>query len=217
MSALAPTLQAFFTERLIGQRQASPHTIAAYRDTFRLLLVFAQRHTGIAPHKLDIDDLDAPRDHSVPGPARARPGQQPQDPQPPAGRDPLALPLRRPPPSRARGHDRARVGDPGQTTRPRHRQLPHRARRQGAARRTRPRPLDRPPRPRPHDARHPAWPSKNERSRASPRSASNPAATDPPTRSSPSSRACDYPEHRRGVARPNRDFLSQLRITCGCA
>jgi integrase/recombinase XerD len=60
MSALTPTLQAFFTERLIGQRQASPHTIAAYRDTFRLLLVVAQRHTGIAPHKLDIDDLDAP-------------------------------------------------------------------------------------------------------------------------------------------------------------
>ena len=41
MTALAPTLQAFFTERLIGQRQASPHTIAAYRDTFRLLLGFA--------------------------------------------------------------------------------------------------------------------------------------------------------------------------------
>ena len=59
MSALAPTLQAFFTERLIGQRKASPHTIAAYRDTFRLLLVFAQQHTGIKPHALDIDDLDA--------------------------------------------------------------------------------------------------------------------------------------------------------------
>jgi integrase/recombinase XerD len=41
MSALAPTLQAFFTERLIRQRQASPNTIAAYRDTFRLLLRFA--------------------------------------------------------------------------------------------------------------------------------------------------------------------------------
>ena len=41
MSMLAPTLQAFFTERLIGQRQASPHTIAAYRDTLRLLLTFA--------------------------------------------------------------------------------------------------------------------------------------------------------------------------------
>lgn len=41
MSALAPTVQAFFTERLITQRNASPHTIAAYRDTFRLLLRFA--------------------------------------------------------------------------------------------------------------------------------------------------------------------------------
>ena len=59
MSALAPTLQAFFTERLIGQRQASPHTIAAYRDTFRLLLGFAQARTGIKPHALDIEDLDA--------------------------------------------------------------------------------------------------------------------------------------------------------------
>ena len=59
MSALAPTLQAFFTERLIGQRQASPHTIAAYRDTFRLLLGFVQQRTGIKPHALDIDDLDA--------------------------------------------------------------------------------------------------------------------------------------------------------------
>ena len=39
MTALAPTLQAFFTERLIRQRQASPHTLAAYRDTLRLLLV----------------------------------------------------------------------------------------------------------------------------------------------------------------------------------
>ena len=59
MSPLAPTMQAFFTERLIGQRQASAHTIAAYRDAFRLLLVFAQQRTGIEPHALDIDDLDA--------------------------------------------------------------------------------------------------------------------------------------------------------------
>jgi integrase/recombinase XerD len=59
MSALAPTMQAFFTERLIGQRQASQHTIAAYRDTFRLLLAFAQQRTGIEPHALDIDHLDA--------------------------------------------------------------------------------------------------------------------------------------------------------------
>ena len=40
MTALAPTLQAFFTDRLARQRHASPHTIAAYRDTWRLLLGF---------------------------------------------------------------------------------------------------------------------------------------------------------------------------------
>jgi integrase/recombinase XerD len=53
-------LQAFFTERLITQRNASPHTIAAYRDTFRLLLRFARKQTGKQPFQLDIDDLDAP-------------------------------------------------------------------------------------------------------------------------------------------------------------
>jgi integrase/recombinase XerD len=60
MSALAPILQAFFTDRLTRQRHASPHTIAAYRDTMRLLLVFAEQHTGKEPCKLDIGDLDAP-------------------------------------------------------------------------------------------------------------------------------------------------------------
>jgi hypothetical protein len=60
MSPLTPSLQAFFTERLITQRNASPHTIAAYRDTFRLLLHFAQQQTGKQPFQLDIDDLDAP-------------------------------------------------------------------------------------------------------------------------------------------------------------
>ena len=46
MTALAATLQAFFTDRLISQRQASPHTIASYRDTLRLLLAFASARTG---------------------------------------------------------------------------------------------------------------------------------------------------------------------------
>jgi integrase/recombinase XerD len=59
MSNLAPTLQGFFTD-LIGQRQASPHTVAAYRDALRLLLVFAQRETKKQPSRLDIADLDAP-------------------------------------------------------------------------------------------------------------------------------------------------------------
>ncbi len=59
MSALAPTLEAFFTERLVGQRQASPNTVAAYRDAWRLLLRFAQARTGKEPSQLDIGDLDA--------------------------------------------------------------------------------------------------------------------------------------------------------------
>jgi site-specific recombinase XerD len=60
MTALAPTLQAFFTDRLIVQRRASPNTIAAYRDTFRLLLGFASERTGTPPCSLEISDLDAP-------------------------------------------------------------------------------------------------------------------------------------------------------------
>ena len=59
MSALAPTLQAFFTDRLLTQRQASPRTVAAYRDTLRLLLRFAQHRTGRPPSRLDLADLDA--------------------------------------------------------------------------------------------------------------------------------------------------------------
>ena len=59
MSALAPTLQAFFTDRLIRQRQASAHTIAAYRDTWRLLLGYAAARTGTPPAGLDLADLDA--------------------------------------------------------------------------------------------------------------------------------------------------------------
>jgi integrase/recombinase XerD len=60
VTALAPTLQAFFTQRLIGQRGASECTIAAYRDTWRLLLGFASPRTGKKPCQLDIADLDAP-------------------------------------------------------------------------------------------------------------------------------------------------------------
>ncbi|MGH3755844.1 MAG: tyrosine-type recombinase/integrase [Pseudonocardiaceae bacterium] len=59
MTTLAPTLQAFFTQRLIGQLGASPHTVAAYRDTCRLLLSFAGQQTGKAPSRLDLSDLDA--------------------------------------------------------------------------------------------------------------------------------------------------------------
>lgn len=60
MSALAPGLQSFFTERLIGQRAASPNTIGAYRTSLRLLLGFAAERTGRPPATLDLADLDAP-------------------------------------------------------------------------------------------------------------------------------------------------------------
>jgi len=53
-------LQAFFTDRLLHQRQASPHTIASYRDTFRLLLAFAQKSLKKAPSALHLKDLDPP-------------------------------------------------------------------------------------------------------------------------------------------------------------
>jgi site-specific recombinase XerD len=59
MSALAPTLQAFFTDRLIRQRQASNHTLASYRDTLRLLVRFVAERRKIQPVKLEISDLDA--------------------------------------------------------------------------------------------------------------------------------------------------------------
>jgi integrase len=56
---LSPLLEGFFTERLACQRDASPHTIAAYRDSFRLLLGFVHERTGKAPCKLELQDLDA--------------------------------------------------------------------------------------------------------------------------------------------------------------
>jgi len=59
MSALAPVLQGFFTDRLARQRQASPHTVAAYRDSLRLLIVYAARILGKQPVDLNISDLDA--------------------------------------------------------------------------------------------------------------------------------------------------------------
>jgi len=59
MTALAPTLQAFFTDRLRQQRHASDETVRAYRDTWRLLLGFAAARTGKQPSSLDIGDIDS--------------------------------------------------------------------------------------------------------------------------------------------------------------
>ena len=59
MSPLAPILQGFFTDKLIRQRRAGPNTIAAYRDTCRLLIEFASRTTGVEPSTLDFQVIDA--------------------------------------------------------------------------------------------------------------------------------------------------------------
>ena len=59
MTSLAPTMQSFFTMRLAAQQNASPNTVAAYRDTFRLLLRFVNDTTGVTPNKLTIEELDA--------------------------------------------------------------------------------------------------------------------------------------------------------------
>jgi integrase/recombinase XerD len=58
--SFASLLQGFFTNRLMQQRQASPHTIASYRDSFRLLLQFAQKRIGVAPQSLSLEQIDAP-------------------------------------------------------------------------------------------------------------------------------------------------------------
>lgn len=63
-------LETFFLDRLLQQRRASPYTVASYRDTFRLLLAFAQKRLQKAPSALHLDELDAPLisaflDHSL--------------------------------------------------------------------------------------------------------------------------------------------------------
>lgn len=57
---LAPLVERFFTQRLMQQRQASPHTISSYRDTFRQFLKFVQRRLHKSPSKLRFEEIDAP-------------------------------------------------------------------------------------------------------------------------------------------------------------
>jgi len=60
MTPLAPLLEAFFTDRLRRQQSASPNTVVAYRDAFRLLLHFAQDQLGRGASALTLSELDAP-------------------------------------------------------------------------------------------------------------------------------------------------------------
>ncbi|MGH8192959.1 MAG: site-specific integrase [Woeseiaceae bacterium] len=60
VTPLAPLLERFFTQRLMQQRQASPHTISSYRDTFRHFLRFAQQRLHQPPSRLNFEQIDAP-------------------------------------------------------------------------------------------------------------------------------------------------------------
>ena len=102
----------FFTDKLLRQRQASPNTIAAYRDTCKLLLDFASRQARKQPCQLDIADLDAPLitaflQHLETGRATPTTTRTPL-----AGRDPLPVPLRGAAHTRTRRPDQPGAGHP---------------------------------------------------------------------------------------------------------
>ncbi|MDX2314928.1 MAG: site-specific integrase [Gammaproteobacteria bacterium] len=59
-TSLAPLLEHFFTQRLMQQRQVSPHTISSYRDTFRQFLTFVQQRLHQQPSRLNVEQIDAP-------------------------------------------------------------------------------------------------------------------------------------------------------------
>lgn len=59
-ASFAPLLERFFTQRLMQQRQASPHTISSYRDTFRQFLKFVQQRLHKPPSYLAFEEIDAP-------------------------------------------------------------------------------------------------------------------------------------------------------------
>ena len=59
MTALAPAVESFFTDYLTAQRGASPHTIASYRGTLRLLFTWIREQSGTRPSDLDFTDVDA--------------------------------------------------------------------------------------------------------------------------------------------------------------
>src|SRR5712692_7577937 len=59
-TTFAPLLERFFTQRLMQQRQASPHTISSYRDTFRQFLKFVQQRLHKPPSRLSFEEIDAP-------------------------------------------------------------------------------------------------------------------------------------------------------------
>lgn len=139
MTRLAPTLEAFFTTRLTGQLGASAHTIAAYRDTWRLLLGYVADTTGTAAHAIDLAQLDADLISRFLTHLQDDRGNSNHHPQRTAGRSALPVRLRRRAAPRTRRVDRPGDGHPRETAPTPHRHhLPDRARGHRAAARPRP-------------------------------------------------------------------------------
>lgn len=144
MSDLVPLLQGFFTEKLVLQLQESQHTIAGYRDTFTLLLGFAERRTGRRPTRLSIADLDAPTIGAFLQHLETVCGNTA------ATRHVRLAAMRSFFRYEAYGRPATRRDPAGaRTPRPGHRQPPHHHRDRGPRRATGPQHLNRTPRPRP--------------------------------------------------------------------
>lgn len=149
MTTLAPTLQAFFTDRLARQRQASPNTVAAYRDALKLLLAFAAQHTGKEPSHLEITDLDAPLIGAFLDHLETERGNGVRTRNARLAAVHALFRFRRPATPRPRRRHPASPGNPAQAFRPPAGHLPHRTRGHRPSRRPGHHHLDRPPRHRP--------------------------------------------------------------------
>jgi integrase/recombinase XerD len=128
MTALASCLQAWFTDRLIRERNASPHTIVSYRDTIRLLLTYASQRLGVEPSHLDLGQLDAPLIGAFLNHLETDRGCSARTRNTRLAAIPHLQPLLPAAPPRARRDDRAGPADRGQTPRTRAGHLSHRAR-----------------------------------------------------------------------------------------
>ena len=138
---LAPLVQKFFTERLISQLGASANTIASYRDTFRLLLEFAEAQCGLASTDMDISGHRCRPCRELSRTSRDRTRQQRAEPQCPSCRHPFLHSLcrgQRTPGPAPLPEDPATAGKAAQKG---HRDLAHGRRDQGTRRRARPRHL----------------------------------------------------------------------------
>ena len=119
--SLAPLLERFFTQRLMQQRQASPHTIISYRDTFRLLLKFAQQQLHTPPALLTFKARRCPIDRGIPRSLGEAPRFERAQPKSAADRHPLFLSVCRfrtagpcrPDPTRAGNPQQALYADSG--------------------------------------------------------------------------------------------------------